>query len=380
MITFKDKLDNLIKEGSSFSDEEITFLEKEYENCIKSSNSYTYFKRSLETKIKTLMKKSSSIYHLSFLIGTQNKKYIYSEDPTNTLYDIASVTKLFTLALFCLLEKKGIISYEDKIIDTLPLQESMKDITVLDLLKMKGRIETDEKLSDMQTVEQFMHCLYTVHPVETDEKGAYTDIGFTLLRFYVEKKILEKTGKKKRYDVIMDEYLLKPFGLYHTMYQPDPSKYILLGNGNQEGKCNDKKTRVIDSINGAAGLFSTVQDMYYFMKQVLEYKIFSPSFIKSIFSYSFLDSSKRVRSYAGLYLPCTNINNAAKYYSQFTVVHQGYTGSLAVGDFKNHICNSILLNAMKEGKFEKGKSFLEEFRRIYKYISLYSVLFYILYE
>lgn len=382
MITFQNKLDVLIKEGSSFSREEILFLKKEYGKISKSVDPYKSFIRSLESTIQKCIVESTSIYHLSFSIRAKSRNYIYGNSPLNTLYDIASITKLFTLALIYQLEKKNIFSYEDKIIDTLPLSTSMKDITVLDLLKMKGELRTTGKLSETTTKEEFMKCLYTVHPIETSKKGMYTDIGFTLLRFFVEKRLEEKTGEKRRYDTIMEEYILKPFKLFHTFFHPDPSKYILLGNGNRDGVCHDRKSRVIDSINGAAGLFISLGDMDRFIDALLEYKIFSPSFIKEIFSYSFLDTNERKRSYAGIYLPCSSTisSYASKWYSNFTFAHQGYTGSVIMVDMKNHIRNSILVDAMKIGEFEKGEKFLEEYRKIHKYISLYSVIFYLLYE
>lgn len=379
MITLETKLETIMRRGSIINEEEKEFLISKYQLLKQKKDPFLSFEKELKAKIDVLLERCKGIYDVSFSIQLDSYHYIYKKSE-NEIYDIASITKLFTYLLVEELAQRKILSLSEKVSAILPECKKIGSLTILELLKMSGKIETREKLSTAKDKEEFMNTLYTVHPVSTNKKAIYTDVGFTLLRFLVEKQVLYKTGKKMTYDLIMKEYLLDPYQIKGITYQPSRNLYHLKGNGNTSGACHDQKTRKIDSISGAAGLFATVEGMDPFLKKFEKYQILSRKQVEDIFMYRFEDTNGKARSYAGMYLPCgPHIKNyISRLYSNHTIVHHGFTGATILIDFENHITNSIFVNAIQDKALEKSKEFLKEFRWIQNTISLYSLLLYLL--
>ena len=235
---------------------------------------------------------------------------------------------------------------------------------------MKGLLRTSKKLSSAKDKSEYYSLLKTTEVIDFN-KGNYTDIGFCILKLVLENKL------KEPFDVIMDKYLLKRYDLTNTMFNP-PLTFKVLGNGNDKRTCHDFKSRIIDSINASAGLFVSLDDSDKFLDNVLNYKIFDKEFIEEINNYYFIDSKMRKRSYAGLYLKSNCDSYVPKYYSDLTISHQGFTGSVVVVDFKNRFYNSILVDALKDNALKKDEKFLNEFKKIQDVISLYTILLYLI--
>ena len=116
------------------------------------------------------------IQEISVALGTGTETYFYNAKE-NTVYDLASITKLFTLKAIYDLEKEGKIAFHDSLCTYLDDFPSLRDYTIMDAIKMLGLLETDGKLSDTKDNSTFLKVLKSVQVKEYGQ-GVYTDIGF----------------------------------------------------------------------------------------------------------------------------------------------------------------------------------------------------------
>ena len=139
----------------------------------------------------------------------------------NTLYDVASITKLYTLILLFKLEELGIIDLNAKISDINPDITNLEDFTFMDLIKMHGVLRTDGNVATATSPEEAYQIFKTVYLASNDRsKGTYTDFGSIVISDTLEKIMSKALGRKITFDEIMDIYLLKPLGLKDTTFNP----------------------------------------------------------------------------------------------------------------------------------------------------------------
>ena len=144
---------------------------------------------------------------------------------TDTLFAIGSVTKQFTCVCILLLAEKGKLSVQDKVAKYYPNLTRAKDITLLDLMnhvsgypdyypldfvdrRMKHAIAADELL------RQYAGGKLDFEP---GSRYSYSNTGFILLGRVVEKV----SGVS--FDAFLTRSILKPLGMDHTVYEPEPS-------------------------------------------------------------------------------------------------------------------------------------------------------------
>lgn len=295
----------------------------------------------------TFPKLSYGIQNYSIGIVSNNKRYHYNVK-NEELYDLASITKLFTLNIIYNLEQQNLLCFSDDITDYLELP-NLKNITIMDIIKMKGILRTEGKLSDTKNYEEFQRTLKTVS-LKNEIDSEYNDIGFCLFGNLIEK-VTSKSLKENF------NHLFTLLGLSNTKVLPDDT-YTLLGNGNCFRLPNDFKTRISGGITGAAGVFSNVIDLEKYALMIINYEIFNQSFIKDIFHYNFVDNHNRNRTYAGLYKYTIDYQSyVGKTCSTYTLAHQGYTGAVLLMDFESKIVNILLFDAIKNNERLKNESF-----------------------
>lgn len=289
----------------------------------------------------------------------------------NTVYDLASITKLFTLKAVYDLEKEGKIDYHASIYTYLEDLTALKDYTVMDTIKMLGLLETDGKLSDTKEEEEFLKVLQSVQ-VKEYSKGVYTDIGFILLGKMIEK-VTNRDLKSYYKETIFDKYHMP-----NTSFLPKKN-YTVLGNGNDMHLPHDFKTRVVSGMTGAAGIFSNAQDLVHFAKEVRKGNVFDSSFLEEIYKYTFIDTSHRKRSFAGLYKKTKEYRSyVPQEFSDFTLAHQGFTGAVWVCDLKFPMTQVLLFDAIEKGQKEKHPHFFEGFYTFRNQMSVYTIILYLM--
>ncbi|MDD2434893.1 MAG: serine hydrolase [Bacilli bacterium] len=351
-------LDNLIKE---LVDSGSTIDEAKIKNKVKTiifNNQVNNFLAEIRRTMENYKNNpENEINHISITIVIKDYKINFNSEGINehTLFDIASITKLFTLKLIYEFIKEGKIHYDDKINDLCPEFTELNNYTIKDAMKMFGTIETKGKLSSAINKENFIRILESAKILDYSyDSSNYTDIGFVILGY-----VLESISNLSLQE-LMDKYIFKPYDLNFTMYNPDGEKYRLLGNGNNLGMPHDYKTRINDGITGAAGLFSNGSDLFKLFNLLCNYEFFDKTFIEEMMNTYFLDDRQRKRSYAGIYISNNDndISFAPKEYSNQTLGHQGFTGSIVIFDLINCFHISVLVDAIKNNAAKKAENFV----------------------
>ena len=134
------------KDIDTIMHELITNIRQETENFFRGTNQYD---------VNYMTGFTSGIYLPSFDGSGEIKLVLYGGDSSRennsfkidskTMFDVASITKLFTLVLTFKLSEEGIINLNDKIADLNPDFKGLEDFTFTDLIRMHGDIYTDDK-------------------------------------------------------------------------------------------------------------------------------------------------------------------------------------------------------------------------------------------
>ena len=131
----------------------------------------------------------------------ENNKFIYKpeEMENDTIFDLASTSKIFTCLAILKLEELNLIDLYKPINYYVPEFKELNDVTIYDLLKFRIPIGTDIRVDKALNKEEAKEILYTTKRREKEALNAYTDMGCMVLRCVVEKQ-----AKCSFYDFIKD--------------------------------------------------------------------------------------------------------------------------------------------------------------------------------
>ena len=129
---------------------------------------------------------------------------------SSTMFDTASVTKLFTLILTLKLSEEGIINLNDKISDINPDFQNLEDYTFNDLIRMHGILYTDGNVATAKDEREAFRILKTLYLKDNTRKNnKYTDFGAIIIGKTIERIMSEKEGRIVTLNDLMDEYIYK---------------------------------------------------------------------------------------------------------------------------------------------------------------------------
>ena len=213
----------------------------------------------------------------------------------DTVFDIASVSKMFTAICILQLSEKGKLSVDDTLDKYFPEYETGKDITIYNLLHMtsgipdycnnpdpfwniSGADAANQKLSDIYldkiTDEEFLQAMYKA-PLEFEpgEKVSYSNTNYRLLAFiieqvtdkkycdYVQKNIFDKCGMKKTTSMALDDMTYVPGGYDELV------KYGFTDENGYPACPNNSR--------GDGGIHSCLTDMIVFDRALFSGKLIS---------------------------------------------------------------------------------------------------------
>ncbi len=234
-----------------------------------------------------------------FKLSDQENKVSYlTSVELNTIYDLASTSKLFTsLAVYSLVDA-GLIDLEMPVTTYCPEFKNLSKITIYDLLKFKISIQTPIRIDSVKTFEEAEQILFSAYaPENQDINNAYSDIDAMILKYVVE------SASKMPFNDYVSETIFKPLGMIDThLWVPKDKIHRVASNNfnmivNQNGQIienqntlpgisHDPKARIIKSkennAHGHAGYFSTNDDMMILGKALLDGKIISKTSLHSI--------------------------------------------------------------------------------------------------
>jgi len=157
---------------------------------------------------------------------------------TNSVFELASVSKQFTAMAIVLLQKQGKLQYDDKISKYIPELAFYGDITVRNLLNHTGGLpdymELFEKHWDKSkfAVNQDIMDLFAKHKpaavFSPGEKFEYSNTGYALLATIIER------ASKKSFGDYLQANIFKPLKMentlvYRSRYKPQAIKNYAMG-------------------------------------------------------------------------------------------------------------------------------------------------------
>ena len=365
-------IEELKENGSEINEEEISnlasniiskdiSLEEALESISKDikEETYTFLNSKNKYGIDYLTGISSCIYLPDFfnngeyklkIIGGSASRDVNLPVNENTMFDVASITSVFTLLLLFKFEQEGIIDLDTKIADVNPDYKGLEDFTFNDLISMHGVIYTDGRITDATTKEEAYEKLTSAFlKSNTREENNFNDLCSIIAGETLAKIISERFGKEMSFEDIMNEYLIKPLGLNHTMFNPNTDN--VSGNGNLNRLVHDPKSRILGGAVGSAGIFTTSDDLSKLARNMYSLEYVNRDYIKRMGEITFPNGKFAQKGNFGIYVKHPLGIEKTYTPSEFSTgsfSHQGWTGSVANFDPNNLIHQNILVNSIYE--------------------------------
>lgn len=214
----------------------------------------------------------------------------------DTIFDLASLTKLFTTVATLSLVESGLLSLDEYIGEIDPRFVFLRDTTVGDVLSFRVSLQTPGRIDHASTREEGLQRLFNVQLCPTPDIRVYSDMNAMVIKYVIESKtgkpffdiiqesILAPAGMTETYSVIPDE-LCSRCMCYNYEHRIENSQYILRTN-TPCGTPHDPKSLLLSlggrDLCGHAGLFSTRKDMVRFAQALLTGKLISRESLCSI--------------------------------------------------------------------------------------------------
>lgn len=203
---------------------------------------------------------------------------------SSTLYDIASLTKLFTLVSVLQLIQAGAIRFTDRIQKLDPRFRYLTDSTVEETLTYLACLKTPERVDSQPNAARARAMVFQTRRVPLCGFKLYSDMNALVLKYVVE------AVSGQPFIQYLKTHVFLPAGMSETWACVPESRVNDLMNYNYEHKIDrgryhvwtevlpglphDPKARLLkddgDVLSGHAGLFSTAQDLCRFSQALLK--------------------------------------------------------------------------------------------------------------
>ncbi len=223
-------------------------------------------------------------------VRLENGAFVPAIEPLDreSIYDLASVTKLFTCVSLMQLIERGKLSFSDEVTRHEPRFSHLKGVTVYDLMAFQTALETEGRVDAAGSRGEALEALFSLRPAPRPERRFYTDMGAMALKYVVE------AASGMAFADYVRENIFKPLGMTHS-FSCVPEALIpravcynyerrivdgayWMDASCEKGVVHDPKARILDSARdlcGHAGLFSTLPDMTRFARGLLENTVLS---------------------------------------------------------------------------------------------------------
>lgn len=197
----------------------------------------------------------------------------------NALFDIASVSKFYTMIVIYSLIKDGYFSFDSKIRDLDDRFVNIGDLTVRDITSFTTKFQTAGRISDQKSTLDAFNTLFNVRVLETGTYN-YNDIGLMIMKEAMEMV----TGLK--YKDLVDKYIISKFGLKNTfLVVPDSKKHLITGTPNRDiSSINDSNANALGGYSGHAGIFSSNDDLIHLTREVSQGNVIAPDMMDDVYT------------------------------------------------------------------------------------------------
>lgn len=207
---------------------------------------------------------------------------------TSTIFKAASITKQFTAVSVLLLVEQGKLTLDDKLEMYFPELPNAKNISIRNLHNHTSGMWEQQKDEDFPfpvetEVPSSVHLSYIQKNkpyFEPGEKWSYCSNGYFVLGLIIEKVAgisLETYMKNK---------IFEPLGMKNSGLRGNNTQYAnsAIGYGMSEGKPYKEKDSNMATYNGAAALYSTVEDLFIWNEALHNGKLLSEKSYKEMIS------------------------------------------------------------------------------------------------
>lgn len=184
------------------------------------------------------------------------------------IYDIASITKIFTATVALRLADAGVLDLERPVCEYLPALQA-RSITARHLLTHSSGLDLRLSALREQPPAAILQAVYAAPQIAAPGcRVAYTNINTLLLGLLLERI------SGQLLDSLIDHYLLTPLGLHTTGFRPAPpllprivpSEYCEWRGGLVHGQVHDESAYALGGVCGHAGLFASAGDLWRFAR------------------------------------------------------------------------------------------------------------------
>lgn len=207
----------------------------------------------------------------------------------NTKFHLGSITKQFTAMAVMQLQEKGKLSINDTLAKYIPDYPNGKKITVHHLLTHTSGIP--DYINDDDTFSEICRLYHTLDKVidrfknkplefQPGTRYDYSNSGYLLLSYIIEK------ASGMPYEKFLHEYIFKPLNMKNTGYDHVTPiiKNRALGYSILDGRMTNAEFFDRSTLQGADGLYSTVEDLYLWERSLYTEKLVSKSTLDKIFT------------------------------------------------------------------------------------------------
>ncbi|THB76634.1 MAG: serine hydrolase [Desulfobulbaceae bacterium] len=288
------------------------------------------------------------------------------------LYDLASLTKPIVITLSILkLIKNGLLDFKTTVgsvfIDE-TVADTLRNVNIKDLLcHNAGLVAHRDYWQKMCTMESHQAAAWLLENLLSErvdsaaEKHVYSDLGYMLLGFMIEKL------SGQRLDSFFNTQIAKPLGLQDTLFYPvsrcpknvkpfAATGYCPWSNDLLHGTVHDDNCRSLGGVAGHAGLFGTISAVNRICEELLRLMENKPSEL-SISSTLFDQCTTRIGNSewtAGFNLPSGYGSSSGRHFSSRSIGHLGFTGTSFWIDPDQKVAVSLLTNRVIMGENQLG--------------------------
>lgn len=214
----------------------------------------------------------------------------------DTIFDIASVTKLFTSVAVMQLVEKGVLDLSAPICYYDKRFSNIKNVKLSDVFEFKISLQTKSNIVEAKNRDELEKLIFDIEETEYNQLRPYSDMNAIILSF-----IIENVVHMDFYNYLYQNIFL-PCEMRDTTDQVDSGNLDRVSLNNLEfgqnsngffcnmeppaGVVHDPKARKFKEFHlgmkGHAGLFSTISDMSKFAQALLSFSILKKGSIEQL--------------------------------------------------------------------------------------------------
>jgi CubicO group peptidase (beta-lactamase class C family) len=214
----------------------------------------------------------------------------------STVYDLASLTKLFTLVSVLQLMERGCLRPGDSLAWLDPRFAGLKECTLEDCLSYRANLQTPRRVDAQEDAGAAREMVFQTYAAPLAGERLYSDMNALVLKY-----ILEAVSGLSYIEYLTSQ-VFAPAGMTQTWAQVPASRLQDVMDYGLEHKVINGEYRVMDEIppgqphdpkarllgaagdvpSGHAGLFSTAQDLCRFARALLSGRLLRMDTLRSI--------------------------------------------------------------------------------------------------